>query len=98
MYVQLDVIQGMIHRVVVLVDGSDIYATRCVTTLCCLQIGSKCREYNKIAEMLRLIPITAENAFGIDYELRTTLSGLENDKVAANIKVSSRSCLFIPID
>ena len=53
-----------------------------------LQIEAKCQEYNKVAESLQLIPLTAENAFGIDYELRPMLSAVESDKFAANIKVS----------
>ncbi|XP_060580081.1 kinetochore protein NDC80 homolog [Ruditapes philippinarum] len=36
------------------------------------QIQSKCQAYNKLAHSLKLIPITAENSSGIDYELKKT--------------------------
>ncbi|XP_053396004.1 kinetochore protein NDC80 homolog [Mercenaria mercenaria] len=36
------------------------------------QIQTKCQAYNKLAHSLKLIPISAENSSGIDYELKKT--------------------------
>ena len=44
--------------------------------------------YDNTAQMLRLIPPTAENAFGIDYEMKATFVSHETDKYRNVIKVS----------
>lgn len=45
-----------------------------------------CSEYHKMAQMLQLIPVTAENACGIDYELKATTNKVESDKFVNTIR------------
>ena len=53
-----------------------------------LQVEATCASFNNIAHLLHLIPSTAENAFGLDYELRATTSQAENHKFVTSIKVT----------
>lgn len=38
----------------------------------CFQMETKSSEYNKMAHGLKLVPVSAENACGVDYELKTS--------------------------
>ena len=44
-------------------------------------------EYNRLAQQLQLIPCSAENAHGIDYEIKPNVSGTKNDMYTSVIKV-----------
>ena len=54
-----------------------------------LQLEQKCREYNKHGQLLQLIPATAENAFGIDYEL--TPNPANQHRFISTVRVSVSS-------
>ena len=59
------------------------------------QVEATCVNFVNIAHLLHLIPCTAENAFGIDYELRPTTSASENHKFVTVIKVGpSSTCML----
>ena len=55
--------------------------------LSCVQVEANCTSFNSLASLLQLIPCTAENAFGIDYELHAAPSAAENHKFDSIIKV-----------
>ncbi|KAI0228966.1 Kinetochore protein NDC80-like [Lamellibrachia satsuma] len=50
------------------------------------KLETACSEYHKKAQMLQLIPVTAENACGIDYELKATTNKIESDKFVNTIR------------
>lgn len=61
------------------------------------QVHNKCRAYNMLAHSLKLIPITAENSSGIDYELKKTAyndgAGLEfQDKIKPALLTLKSQC------
>ena len=56
-------------------------------SVCTFQCSASILEYNRIAHMQKLVPSTAENACGLDIELKTTTHWHKPD-VFANIKVS----------
>ena len=51
------------------------------------QVESNCSGYNKRARNLRLIPNTAENAFGVDYELSSSSANYESSNFQNILKV-----------
>ena len=57
-----------------------------------MQVGAQCQDYNERARKLKLVPSSAENAAGVDYELRfhhgrMTLDVKEQLKVCSISKV-----------
>ena len=59
-----------------------------VTYVIILQVDAKCNTYNNLAYNLKLIPLSAENSSGIDFELKKiTFSGAEMSDFASIIKV-----------
>ena len=50
------------------------------------QCNQSCSEYQRIAHMNKLVPISAENAFGLDLELKTT-THWHNADIFADVKV-----------
>ena len=55
------------------------------------QLEAACTEYHKMARMLQLIPVTAEHACGVDYELKATTNKTESDKFVNIIRVCTMS-------
>ena len=52
------------------------------------QTDAKFQRYNKHARALKLIPISAENSGGIDYELKSSVGNVMGTEFASTIKVS----------
>lgn len=50
------------------------------------QTEGKCQAYNKLAQSLKLIPISAENSSGIDYEMKPSFGGYMGTEFAGTIK------------
>ena len=48
----------------------------------------KCQAYNKLAQSLKLIPLSAENSSGFDYEMKTSFGGYMSSEFSSTIKVS----------
>ena len=62
----------------------------CVNTLenyDIFQTDAKFQRYNKHARALKLIPISAENSGGIDYELKSAVGNCMGTEFASTIKV-----------
>ena len=53
------------------------------------QTDGKCQAYNKLAQSLKLIPISAENSSGIDYEMKPSFGGYMGTEFAGTIKVGN---------
>ena len=49
----------------------------------------KCQSYNKLAQSLKLIPVSAEHSSGIDYEMKTSFGGYMSSEFSSTIKVGT---------
>jgi len=52
------------------------------------QYESKKLGYNKLAQALKLIPVTAENSSGMDYEIRRDPNNDNSSNFFSDVKVS----------
>ncbi|XP_052243682.1 kinetochore protein NDC80 homolog isoform X2 [Dreissena polymorpha] len=59
--------------------NEDIWKTEISLSKELEECESKCQQYNKIAQALKLIPITAEHSCGIDYEMKKPMYSDVND-------------------
>ncbi|XP_033740371.1 kinetochore protein NDC80 homolog [Pecten maximus] len=50
------------------------------------KLEEHCNEYNKLAQKLKLIPLSAENAYGVDYELKPSYLGYMDSRFTDTIK------------
>jgi len=51
------------------------------------QLAANVAEYNKFAQMLQLIPLSAANAHGFDYEMTTDLTQDESTRTETEAMV-----------
>jgi len=52
-----------------------------------LQLAASVAEYNRMAQMLQLIPSSAANAAGVDYEMKPDLTQAESIRFETAIMV-----------
>lgn len=68
------------------IEDQEICAEEVVLSKGIEQMEGKCQSYNKLAQSLKLIPVSAEHSSGIDYEMKTSFGGYMSSEFSSTIK------------